>query len=103
MHAEISPSLCKKRLMSATDSLILVTFFRSGKTIAWVECGTLLDFAEANDIEINAGCRYGDCATCQTTLMEGSVSYLHETAVSPDEGTCLPCSCVPVSSITLDV
>lgn len=81
-----------------------VTFLRSGVTVPWSnESRTLLELAEASGVEIEFGCRYGDCATCSTPLVSGSVAYLHPTGAQSDPGTCLPCSCRPASSIVLDV
>ena len=84
------------------ESEISVTFLREGVTVPWTgNSGTLLELAEANGIELDYGCRYGDCATCQTTLVSGEVAYLHPTGATPDPGTCLPCSCRPVTSVVL--
>lgn len=80
----------------------MVTFSKSGKTVKWNGSVTLLELAEESGIEIAYGCRYGDCGTCMTPLLEGSVVYLHETVVQPDPGTCLPCSCQPETAIVLD-
>ena len=81
-----------------------VTFARSGKTAPWnSEAETLLEFAESLGVDISSGCRYGDCGTCMTRLIRGTVQYLHTTGVQPDPGTCLPCSCRPETDIELDV
>jgi ferredoxin-NADP reductase len=84
------------------ESEISVTFQRAGTTVPWTDnAGTLLELAEAHGIEVEFGCRYGDCATCLTPLISGEVSYLHPTGAMPDPGTCLPCSCRPVTSVVL--
>jgi ferredoxin-NADP reductase len=80
-----------------------VVFARSGRSVRWRDdAKTLLQFAEANGIEISSGCLYGDCGTCLTRLLDGEVVYNHPTGISPDVGTCLPCSCRPATTITLD-
>jgi len=80
-----------------------VRFTRSGIDGLWEEkYESLLDFAEQFGIEISAGCRYGDCGTCLTELLDGAVVYNHRTGIRPDEGYCLPCSCRPSTSITLN-
>jgi ferredoxin len=80
-----------------------VRFSLSGIDRLWEEkYESLLDFAEQLGIEISAGCRYGDCGTCLTELLDGVVVYNHRTGVRPDEGYCLPCSCRPSTSITLN-
>ena len=85
------------------DAAATVCFARSGKKVPW-DAGyeSLLQFAEDHGVPISAGCLYGDCATCMTGLLEGEVTYNHPTAVSPDSSACLPCSCRPKGSITLD-
>jgi ferredoxin-NADP reductase len=81
----------------------VVTFARSGKSVPWSdEANTLLEFAEAHGVDISFGCRYGDCGTCMTRLIRGTVKYLHPTGASPDHGTCLPCSCKPETDVELD-
>jgi uncharacterized protein len=84
------------------ESEISVTFQRENITVPWNESsGTLLELAEAHGIALEYGCRYGDCATCLTPLISGEVSYLHPTGATPEPGTCLPCSCRPVTSVVL--
>jgi ferredoxin-NADP reductase len=80
-----------------------VTFTISGVTARWTSVdGTLLEFAEKHGVAIDYGCRYGDCATCLTRVLQGSVTYLHSTGVEPEPGTCLPCSCRPVTDLLLE-
>lgn len=82
---------------------LTVTFAKSGKTIPWTtQSSTILELAEMNGVEISSGCRYGDCGTCMTRLLRGTVTYLHPTDVHPDPGMCLPCSCKPETAIELD-
>lgn len=82
---------------------IEVTFAKSGKTCTWDPAfNCLLEFAEAQGISLSAGCLYGDCGTCMTTLPSGSVRYNHATGIEPDAGSCLPCSCKPAESIVID-
>jgi ferredoxin-NADP reductase len=46
----------------ATESDIVVTFARSGKRFQWQpDAGSLLEFAEANGIAVDSGCRAGGC------------------------------------------
>jgi ferredoxin-NADP reductase len=83
--------------------LLQVSFLRSGKRIEWdPRYPSLLAFAEAHDIEIASGCLFGDCGTCLTTLREGQIKYMHPTMVKPAAGSCLPCSCIPVSDLILE-
>ena len=82
---------------------VTVTFARSEVSVLWTgEVQTLLQLAEMNGIDIPSGCQYGDCGTCMTRLVKGTVQYLHPTGARPDAGTCLPCSCQPEGSVVLD-
>ncbi len=86
---------------SATN--IEVTFSQTGKTFPWSsDSGSLLEFAEENDISMDSGCRAGNCGTCVTAVKSGDVEYLSEPGDTPDSGTCLTCISVPKNSITLD-
>jgi len=83
---------------------IEVRFARSNIAVEWddgrFDC--LLDLARELNVDISSGCRYGDCGTCMTELLQGNVAYNHATGIEPDVGYCLPCSCRPLTSITLD-
>ena len=88
---------------AAAGDGIEVVFERSGKTLHWKpDYGSLLEFAEANDISIDSGCRAGNCGTCVTAVKEGEVSYLSEPGAQPDEGSCLTCIAVPSGRLILD-
>lgn len=87
----------------ATDSGIVVTFAQSGKQLPWQPgAGNLLEFAEANGIAVNSGCRAGGCGTCQTTIQRGEVAYRQSPDYDPEPGSCLLCVCVPKTSVTLE-
>ena len=87
----------------ATASSIVVNFAKSGKQLAWQPAsGSLLEFAEANGIAVNSGCRAGGCGTCQTTIRSGEVAYQQPPDYDPEPGTCLLCICTPKTSVTLE-
>ncbi len=87
----------------AADSGIVVTFARSGKQVPWrSDAGNLLEFAEANGIAANSGCRAGSCGTCQTAIRTGEVSYREPPDFDPEPGSCLLCVGVPRTSVTLE-
>jgi len=87
-----------------TQSDIVVTFARSGKQFQWQpEAGSLLEFAEANGIAVDSGCRAGGCGSCQTTITSGEVSYGQAPEFDPEPGSCLLCTCIPKTSVTLEV
>ena len=82
---------------------ITVTFSRSGKSIPWNPASdSLLEFAEANDIEVNSGCRAGSCGSCQTKMKTGEVDYNQEPDADIEPGNCLLCISTPKCDLTLD-
>jgi ferredoxin-NADP reductase len=89
---------------AATDeSKIVVTFAKSGKALNWQPAsGSLLEFAEANGIAVNSGCRAGGCGSCQTTIQAGEVAYRQTPDYDPEPGSCLLCVCTPKTSVTLE-
>lgn len=106
------PSVALRALISADATAqsalqdaggVTVTFARSEVSTPWTgEAQTLLQLAEMNGVDISSGCQYGDCGTCMTRVLKGTVQYLHPTGARPDPGTCLPCSCRPEGSVVLD-
>ncbi|MFT5350757.1 MAG: ferredoxin-NADP reductase [Gammaproteobacteria bacterium] len=92
-----------KTPLSATTQPITVTFSRSGKSLLWdFDADSLLEFADANDIEIESGCRAGSCGTCQTAMKIGEVDYNQEPDADVAPGHCLLCISTPTSDLTLD-
>jgi ferredoxin-NADP reductase len=82
---------------------ITVTFSRSGKNIPWdPAAGSLLEFAEANGVEVESGCRAGSCGSCQTAVKSGKVDYTQEPDVDVAPGHCLLCISTPKSDLTLE-
>ncbi len=89
----------------ATVATSEVVFSESGKTLTWTpDDGTLLEFAEANDIDPPSSCLAGVCMTCMCPIQEGEVSYEDEPAGTPDEGTVLLCVAKPrTQRVVLDL
>ena len=93
----------EKAVPSATTQPITVIFDRSGKSIPWdFAADSLLEFAEANDIEVVSGCRAGSCGSCQTAMKTGEVDYSQEPDADVEPGHCLLCISTPKSDLTLD-
>lgn len=87
----------------SVDIGISVKFSLSGKQLHWRPSdGTLLEFAEANAVAVNSGCRAGGCGTCQTRLLEGEVVYNHSPDFDVEPGACLLCLCAPKTSVILE-
>lgn len=85
------------------DSGIVVRFARSNLDLHWnPEVGSLLEFAEANGVHINSGCRAGRCDSCLTAIKSGEVEYLTAPGTPPESGSCLTCISIPKTNVTLD-
>lgn len=83
---------------------VMVNFSKSGKQARWSpQFSSLLEFAEAQGIAIDSGCRAGRCGTCQTILQSGEVTYRQSPEFDPEPGACLMCVCTPKTDVTLEV
>ncbi len=79
-----------------------VTFARSGRKLTWKpQEGSLLQMAEASGISLPSGCRVGQCESCATRVLQGSVMHLSKVDLAEDN-ICLTCIGVPVSDLVLD-
>jgi len=88
---------------SVSADAVPVTFAKTGKQAKWSQgMGSLLDFADANGISVDSGCRSGSCGTCQTTIRSGEVQYLQTPDYDPEPGTCLLCVSIPKIAVTLE-
>ena len=111
IHFEAFGPASVKRRTTATaaspaatnENKIVVTFAKSSKELNWQPAsGSLLEFAEANGIAVNSGCRAGGCGSCQTTIQSGEVAYRQEPDFDPEPGSCLLCVCTPKTNVTLE-
>lgn len=93
----------KSEQKETSEQPITVNFSRSGKSITWDSTvDSLLEFAEANDIEVESGCRAGSCGSCQTALKAGEVDYNQEPDADVEPGHCLLCISTPKCDLILD-
>jgi MOSC domain-containing protein YiiM/ferredoxin-NADP reductase/ferredoxin len=82
----------------------LITFARSGLAVPWSgRHPSLLDLADACDVQTRWSCRTGVCHTCLTPLIAGEVSYEPQPLEPPPPGEVLPCCSRPVSDLVLDL
>jgi ferredoxin-NADP reductase/MOSC domain-containing protein YiiM len=82
----------------------LVSFARSGLNVRWgSEFKSLLELAEACDVPVRWSCRTGVCHTCETALMEGTVSYEPAPIDAPAEGNVLTCCSKPHGDVVIDL
>ncbi|HZV33680.1 MAG TPA: 2Fe-2S iron-sulfur cluster-binding protein [Verrucomicrobiae bacterium] len=80
-----------------------VTFSKSGKRSKWyASSGSLLDFANAEGVKIDCGCRAGSCGSCLVAIKSGDVEYVSEPGEKPESGSCLTCICRPKGDLVLD-
>ena len=56
----------------------------------------------SHDVDIEAGCRAGNCGTCLVAIKSGEVEYLTNHGADVEEGSCLTCICKPKADLVLD-
>jgi hypothetical protein len=81
-----------------------VSFAKLKKEIPWDGASdNLLEFAEANNVALEGGCRAGNCGTCEVAVLSGEIEYNQEPEF-PDleDGCCLTCIGVPKGDVVLD-
>lgn len=97
------PAAADLTVAAAGADGITVTFARTGREARWTAAdGSLLEFAEAQGVAVDSGCRAGGCGTCQTTIRTGEVAYRQTPDHDPEPGTCLLCVCTPKNDLTLE-
>jgi hypothetical protein len=80
-----------------------VTFKKSGITAEWTgDEESLLEFAEEQGIDLQFGCRQGNCTACQQPLLEGQIEYPDGHGGEPDDGNALLCCSVPKTDVVID-
>ena len=80
-----------------------VSFLGSSEIALWnAGYESLLEMAEANDVEIESGCRAGSCGTCETAIANGKVKYAIGENAKCRPGCCLPCIAVPDGPLELE-
>ena len=62
----------------------------------------LHDFAEANGVAMESGCRAGNCGTCIAAVKAGNVTYVTPPGSQPDAGSCLTCCTIPAGDLSID-
>lgn len=81
-----------------------VYFSRSGRRVTWqTGAGSLLELAEAEEIEVDSGCRAGGCGACQTRIESGEVHYEEQPDADIESGHCLLCTSTPKSDLVLQL
>ena len=89
---ESKPSTESRPLEAGTVETVV--FLHSEKVCQASSGGTLLDVAERNGVQIPFGCRQGQCGTCVTRVLSGTVQMDVETGLTAEQknaGYVLPC------------
>jgi ferredoxin len=89
----------------STSAGFSIEFAHSGKTITAVENESLLAAATAAGVEIPSACGQGQCGTCKTRLLEGSVEMSCESGLDPESkarGYVLTCVGRATGNVKLD-
>ena len=82
---------------------ITIKFAKSGIELEWDGISSsILEFAEKSDIQIESGCRSGNCGSCEVAIRNGDVEYLSQPGANIESGTCLACVSIPKNNLTLD-
>jgi ferredoxin-NADP reductase len=96
----------RKQQVAADNAKVVGTPVKFSNSNIQTEFGpdseNLLDVAEANGVEVDSGCRSGNCGTCQVALLKGKVKYPEGEQVDCDPGHCLMCIAQPDGPVELE-
>ncbi|AYG63817.1 FAD-binding oxidoreductase (plasmid) [Rhizobium jaguaris] len=83
-------------LGTPTQASVFVQFMRSAKEARWEPgSGTLLELAEARGLSPEFSCRLGNCGSCRTKIIAGTVAYTRTPTAPVGEDEALICCSVP--------
>ena len=85
---------------------IKIDFARSGKQVSTDGNMTLLEFAEAHEIEVDYSCRSGSCGECKMKLIKGKVHSETSDGLDKEEekeGYFLSCVSLPTENCSFDI
>lgn len=63
----------------------------------------LLDVLELHDVQVEYQCRSGYCGACRLKLVKGEVAYRQQPLAFINAGEILPCCCMPLTDIELEM
>lgn len=73
-----------------------IIFQKSDVAFDWAGDDTsILEFAEANNLDLDYGCRMGNCTACQQKIVSGAVEYSNGHSGEPEADHALLCCCIP--------
>lgn len=80
----------------------LIEFVDSQQELPWHKNeGTVLDVALKNNVQIQYGCKVGNCHSCVVGIVSGEVSYLRSPSQMPEQGKCLACISIPKKDLKI--
>lgn len=80
-----------------------IGFAKSRTELTWMgDFGSLLEFAEKQEMPLDSGCRAGNCGQCAVRLLEGNVIHTKTPGVALGEKECLTCIGIPNGDIILE-
>lgn len=81
-----------------------ITLRTSGAQLACPDKGSsLLDVLESHQVNVEYQCRSGYCGSCRLRLLKGRVAYRQTPLACIQQDEILPCCCMPLSDIELDM
>lgn len=63
---------------------------------------SILEAAEQIGVDINSGCRAGNCGSCEISILKGKIQTLKETGAKPSDGHALSCVTTPDGDLEVD-
>ncbi|WP_416260488.1 class I ribonucleotide reductase maintenance protein YfaE [Gibbsiella quercinecans] len=63
----------------------------------------LLDALERHNVQVEYQCRSGYCGSCRLKLVKGQVAYRQQPLAFINDGEILPCCCMPLADIELEI
>jgi len=101
--ASIGKRLTKSvAVAEANAEPIAIKFALSDASAVWDGSHeSLLEFAEANRVPVDSGCRAGSCGTCSVEVLSGSVTYPDGQKPQCEPGHCLTCIARPQGPLEL--
>ncbi|WP_409306433.1 class I ribonucleotide reductase maintenance protein YfaE [Pectobacterium sp. B1J-3] len=82
----------------------IITLRTSGAQFSCSDDGhSLLEELESHRVSIEYQCRSGYCGSCRLRLVKGKVAYHHTPLACIQQDEILPCCCIPLDDIELDI
>ncbi|MCV2525703.1 MAG: 2Fe-2S iron-sulfur cluster-binding protein [Candidatus Lightella neohaematopini] len=64
---------------------------------------SLLYTLEINNINIQYQCKLGQCGLCKLRLLTGKIKYFKIPTIFTQKNEILPCICVPITNIIIQI